>query len=174
MNEKSCAFTGHRPKYFPWGYNETDERCIKLKAALAEQIVKLIDAYTTDFLSGMAEGTDIWAAETVLAMREKNTALQLHCILPCEGQEDKWPVSAQERYQSVLKRADNVIYVSRKYHKDCMLDRNRWLVDHAAQLLAVYNGRRRSGTASTMYYAKNQGRKIIILNPLTLEITHEI
>ena len=58
MIERCCAFTGHRPRKFPWGDNETDARCIALKKALAEEIAKLVDAGYTDFLSGMAEGTD--------------------------------------------------------------------------------------------------------------------
>ncbi len=58
MIEKCCAFTGHRPKKFPWGYDETDVRCVALKRALAGQIVKLADAGYTDFFSGMTEGAD--------------------------------------------------------------------------------------------------------------------
>lgn len=57
---RSCAFTGHRPKKFPWGYHEEDIRCIALKKKLFEQIKKLISVGYTDFLSGMAEGADIW------------------------------------------------------------------------------------------------------------------
>lgn len=42
MIERCCAFTGHRPRKFPWGDNETDARCIALKKALAEEIAKLV------------------------------------------------------------------------------------------------------------------------------------
>ena len=58
MIEKCCAFTGHRLKKFPWGYNEADARCLVLKKALATEITKLVEAGYTDFLSGMAEGAD--------------------------------------------------------------------------------------------------------------------
>ncbi len=66
--------------------------------------------------------------------------------------------------------ADSVVYVSRAYSKDCMLRRNRYLVDHAACLLAVYNGEWRGGTAMTVRYAKKLGREVIILNP-HMEVT---
>ncbi len=46
-----------------------------------------------------------------------------------------------------------------------MLKRNRYLVDHAACLLAIYNGEWRGGTAMTVRYANKLGREIIILNP---------
>ena len=167
--ERSCAFTGHRPKKFPWGYNEADARCLALKKALAEEIAKLVKAGYTDFLSGMAEGADTWAALTVLALKQENPALKLHCVLPCEGQADEWSASARERYFSILEQADEVVYVSREYHDGCMLKRNRYLVDHAACLLAVYNGEWRGGTAMTVRYAQKLGREITILNPVAPE-----
>ena len=54
-----------------------------------------------------------------------------------------------------------------------MLDRNRFLVEHAATLLAVYNGTRRSGTGATLNYARKMGRKIIVIDPITRHIAHE-
>ena len=166
MIERCCAFTGHRPRKFPWGYNEADTRCVVLKETLAKEIVKLVDAGYTDFLSGMAEGTDAWAALAVLALKKENPALKLHCVLPCEGQADGWPASAQEIYSSILEQADEVVYVNRKYSEGCMLKRNRYLVDHAACLLAVYNGEWKGGTAMTVRYARKLGREVIILNPV--------
>ena len=163
--EKCCAFTGHRPRKFPWGYNEADARCVALKTALAEQIAKLMDAGYTDFLSGMAEETDTWAALAVLGLKKEKPTLKLHCVLPCEGQADRWSASAQERYYSILGQADEVVYVSREYSKDCMLKRNRYLVDHAACLLAIYNGEWRGGTAMTVRYARKLGREVIIIEP---------
>ena len=56
-----------------------------------------------------------------------------------------------------------MVYVSREYSEDCMLRRNRYLVDHAACLLAVYNGERRGGTAMTVRYAQKLGREVIII-----------
>ena len=170
-NYNSCSFTGHRPSKFPWRYDETDSRCVALKSALTEQIRRLADAGVTQFLSGMAEGTDSWSALSVLALREKNPALKLHCILPCRGQADKWSTPSRNLYHSILERADSVVLVSREYHANCMLDRNRFLVEHASILLAVYNGEKRSGTAATMRYAHRMGREIIMIDPATLCVT---
>lgn len=52
-----------------------------------------------------------------------------------------------------------------------MLNRNRFLVDHANILLAVYNGERRGGTAATVRYAQKMGREIIMIDPLTQALT---
>ena len=173
MLDNSCAFTGHRPHKLPWRYNEADSRCLALKAALSEQITRLVDAGVTDFYSGGADGVDCWTSLIVLELRKKNAALRLHLILPHERQADKWSDSAQERYHSILEKADSVEYVSREYYDGCMLDRNHRLVESAGVLLAVYNGERRGGTAATIRYARKLQRKIVILDPVSLESVAE-
>lgn len=170
---KACAFTGHRPKSFPWKYNEKAYDCVLLKRVLARQIAALADRGVTDWLSGMALGVDVWAAEIVLGLKKKNPALHLHCILPCEGQEVKWPVADRERYHSILRQADEVVYVSRAYHSDCMLERNRYMVDRASILLAVYNGAYRSGTGMTVRYAQKLRLETIIVDPISRQITYQ-
>ena len=173
LHYTSCAFSGHRPQKFPWRYDETDSRCVALKSALAEQIRLLADAGITQFLSGMAKAVDTWSALSVLLLREKNPTIKLHCILPCREQADKWAASSRNLYRSILERADSIVYVSRDYHKNCMQDRNRFLVEHAFTLLAAYNGERRGGTAATVRCAQKMGREIIVIDPDTLHITHE-
>lgn len=98
--------------------------------------------------------------------------LMLHCILPCKDQESKWTTSAQEHYHSILEQADEVIYVGQEYSRDCMLERNHYLVDHSSFLLAVYNDTRRSGTGATVRYALKQEREVIIIDPISKDISH--
>ena len=81
----TCAFTGHRPNKLPWRYNEEAPGCVALRKMLAEQIMALTDDGYIDFLSGMATGVDCWCSQIVLNLREKNPALKLHCLLPCEA-----------------------------------------------------------------------------------------
>ena len=175
MIKTACAFTGHRPKSFPWDYDESAPSCILLKEVLATQISALAEQGVTDFLSGMAQGTDLWCAQIVLDLRKTNPALKLHCVLPCKGQESKWTASAQERYRSILAQANEVIYVGQEYNRDCILKRNRYLVDHSSILLAVYNGTWRSGTGATVRYAQKLKREIIIIDPVarTLSKFHQ-
>lgn len=168
---KACAFTGHRPKSFPWKYNETAPDCVLLKEVLARQIKALADRGVADFFSGMAQGVDLWSSQIVLDLKKKNPALKLHCVLPCKGQESKWPASAQERYRSILAQANEIVYVGQEYSRDCMLNRNRYMVDHASILLAVYNGAYRSGTGMTVRYAQSKHRKIILIHPITREVS---
>lgn len=168
---KTCAFTGHRPQNLPWQFNEADTNCLKLKQILNQQISQLVENGFTDFLSGMALGSDTWAAEAVLNLRKKKPALKLHCILPCKTQAEKWPVSEQERYQKILAQADSIFFTSRNYHPNCMLERNRFMVEKAHLLLAVYNGQPHSGTAAAVRHAQKLGCDIIIINPISLQIS---
>ena len=172
MMNKVCAFTGHRTSKLPWRCNKKDSRCVAMRSVLAEQIAVLVNAGFTQFLSGMAEATDTWCALSVLDLREKYPTIKLHCILPGKEQADKWTASSRDLYRSILERAYSIVYVSRTYHKNCMLDRNRFLVEHAAALLAVYNGERRGGTAVTMRCMRKMGREIIVIDPITWLISH--
>ena len=36
--EQSCCFTGHRPMKLPWGMNEEDPRCLRLKEELRARL----------------------------------------------------------------------------------------------------------------------------------------
>ena len=154
---------------------ESARECLLLKEVLEAQITALAEQGVTDFLSGMAQGVDLWSSQIVLDLQKKNPALKLHCVLPCKGQESKWTASAQERYRSILAQANEVVYVGQEYNRDCMLKRNRYLVDHSSILLAVYNGTWRSGTGATVRYAQKLKREIIIIDPVarTLSKFHQ-
>ena len=58
-----CSFTGHRPQKLRQSENE-------VKAALEKEILRAITEGFTVFISGMARGVDIWAAEIVLRLRD--------------------------------------------------------------------------------------------------------
>ena len=140
---------------------------------LAEQIARLAGRGFVNFLSGMAEAVDSWCALSVLALREKNPTLRLHCLIPHKAQADKWPAASRERYHAILEQADSIWYVNRENTRNCMMERNRALILYSSMVLAVYNGEQRGGTAATVRYARKQGRAIILVDPLTLAVTYE-
>ena len=167
----TCAFTGHRPSNFHFGYDEQHPDCIRLKLVMATQIAALIDNGVTTFLTGMALGADCFGAEIVLALRKQRPEIKLIAALPCETQANKWSVEQRERYFNILAECDEVIYISRHYTKDCMYKRNRWLVDHASFVLGVYNGMDKGGTACTVRYAYEKKRAVILIHPDTGKVT---
>ena len=170
---KTCAFTGHRPQNLPFGFNEEDECCINLKKTLREQIINLIENEgVTHFISGMAIGVDMYAAEIVLDLKARYPNITLESAIPCETQAVKWSMAQRERYYDIAARCDKETMLQSRYSPDCMDKRNRYMVDHADYILAVWNGCP-SGTGNTVRYAHKKGKPIIVINPVSLDVTRE-
>ncbi len=157
------SFTGYRPQKLPFS-GEQDPMCIALKKRLYDKIVFLYEHGTAEFLSGMALGIDTWCAEAVLALKKLHPEIKLTAVLPCRGQEVRWSPADQQRYRNILAACDKVMCLSDHYTRECMLNRNRALVDLCDILLAVYDGRP-GGTAYTVEYARKVGRKVLVIPP---------
>lgn len=169
MNTRTCAFTGHRPQSLPFGFNESDERCIALKQKLRNEIIRQIEENgVTHFISGMAIGVDIYAAEIVLGLKAKYN-ITLECAIPCETQAEKWSEPLRNRYFEIASKCDKEAMLQHHYTPGCMDKRNRYMVDHADYIIAVWDGRA-SGTSKTVRYAQHQGKPIRVINPKTLEV----
>ncbi len=159
-NIESCCFTGHRPDKLPWKYNEHDPRCLTLKSQLRDALQSLYTAGCRRFLCGMAEGCDLYFGEAVVALREEHSEIFLEGAIPFEGQSEKWSESSRRRYFRLAEECDKLTVLHSSYSPDCMMDRNRYMVDHADLLLAVYNGSS-GGTQATMLYALRKGLEIV-------------
>jgi uncharacterized phage-like protein YoqJ len=170
----ACAFTGHRPIKFSFGYNEGDEKCRALKLVMTQQIRLLIESGVSIFYTGMALGVDQWGAEIVLDIKRQFPHVQLVAVLPCETQAVKWSPEQRERYFNTLPECDDVITLYGHYTPECMLERNRYMVDHAEYLLAVYDGSPKGGTAYTVRYAREKNREIITIHPDTLAVVSNV
>lgn len=162
----TCCFTGHRPDKLPWGTDENDSRCVALKQRLSAALEQVYEEGARHFICGMARGADLYFAEAVLALRERHPGVTLECARPCESQAQSWPAEEQERYQFILDRCDYETLVQKHYDRFCMMRRNRYMVDHAAHILTVYNGVPQGGTAQTLLYAIRKGLRI---HPVSLE-----
>ena len=119
----------------------------------------------------MALGTDMYAAEIVLGLKAAYPDITLTCALPCESQAEKWSEPLRDRYYAVLSKCDREVLLQTRYTPDCMEKRNRYMVDHADLLIAVWDGRP-SGTGKTVQYAQQQGKHVLMIDPkmLTLKI----
>ena len=124
----TCCFSGHRPeKIF-----ESEQ---KIKTALLCEIKKSIGEGYTTFISGMANGFDLWAANAVIELRKKGAPVALICALPFPG---------FNRINSSFS------------------ERNKWMVDRSAKLISYYNGEA-GGTRSTVLYAEKSGVRVVNL-----------
>ena len=162
--KKTCCFTGHRPDKLPWGEEESDPRCVRLKRAVAQAVEGAYVSGVRHFITGMARGIDLYCAEAVLALREAEEDITLECARPCETQSDSWPEGERERYRSILERCDYETLVQHHYDRFCMMRRNQYMVDRSSRLIAVYNGVPKGGTCQTLRYAMKRGVAPCILD----------
>lgn len=152
---KRCCFTGHRPEKL--GVSEADAVTV-LRAAIREAY----DSGYRTFMSGMARGIDIWAAELVLKAREVHPDIHLICALPHPDFEIRWKQEWQRRYAAILAEADLVKTICPAFSMSAYQKRNEWMVDHSGLLLAFYNGAP-GGTANTIQYARKRGVEFRII-----------
>ena len=160
--ETSCCFTGHRPAKLPWGQREDDPRCIELKLELAARLEAIYTLGYRHFICGMAIGCDMYFAEAVLALRELHPDVTLEAAVPCGTQPDKLARVQRQRYNRLLDSCDSVTVLQYGYTDDCMMLRNRYMVDHSSLLLACFDGRP-GGTMSTIVYAERQGVSVVMI-----------
>lgn len=165
---KICCCTGHRPKGFFYPYGKDEQKHKEYLKQIKQKILLAINEYgVTHFISGMAIGVDMDFAEIVLNLRDtEHYPILLECAIPCPDQTLKWNEKDKARYDCILKCADEVNYISEQYSADCMLKRNRYMVDKSDIVIAVFNGIKKGGTWYTIEYAEKQNKKIEFINLL--------
>lgn len=162
--ETTCCFSGHRTNKLPWGANEDDPRCMELRRKLRDVIEAVYKAGIRHFVCGMAQGSDLIFCEEVIDFRDYRTDVTIEAAIPCETQCKNWPEHTRNRYYRLVSQCDAETLLQTMYTSDCMLRRNRYMVDKSSVLIAVYDGTV-GGTMQTVRYAKRQGLEIITIAP---------
>ena len=162
LPKKTCTFTGHRSAKLPWGYDESDSRCVELKQRIYDTAEAVFTAGFDRFICGMAEGCDLYFCEAVMALRQEHPEITVTAAVPFEGQADKWPRAQRERYQRLICECDEVVLIQKEYSPGCMMKRNRYMVDHSQLIIACYDGQA-GGTLNTLRYALEKDVQILHL-----------
>jgi uncharacterized phage-like protein YoqJ len=149
----TAAFTGHR-----W-YDSSRKQCVieKLEGCVREAYKNGI----TNFISGMAIGFDLLAAELVLSLKQECPAITLTAALPFGEQASRFNERNKSRYYKCLSQADDIVILSNDYTTKCYLERDRFMVEHSSLLIACYDGRNKGGTFWTVNYAARIGKNVI-------------
>lgn len=150
---RTCAFTGHR--ILKSDYNKTE---------LTRIINDIIDGGFNTFLVGMAVGFDTECFKILEELRKKRPIKIIACI-PCANQDYKFSPEQKAEYKRMISSADEKIYISEEYTKNCMFKRNMFMVDNSSALIAYLNSDR-GGTYQTVNYAKRKNVKVVIINDL--------
>lgn len=147
------CFTGHRPEKLT-RHEEV------IKKDLEKEIRQAVADGLNVFITGMARGVDIWAAQMVLQLRGEGYGIRLICACPYDGFESGWSQEWQRQYKEILSEADFVKYICEGYSRSCFQIRNEWMVNHSARVIAVFNGEK-SGTKNTINYAVKIGVPVV-------------
>lgn len=151
--ESCCCFTGHRPGKMNLSEQEIKTR---LDVALEELIQK---GYHT-FITGMAQGFDLYAAEMVVEKMKTYPNLRLIGASPYDGFEAHYGSIAGMRYRRIQNYMEQIFYIREHYSRFCFQERNIWMVDRSSVVLAAYNGFG-GGTKNTIDYANKKRVQVI-------------
>ena len=137
MEQKICGVTGHRE--IPAEYMEQAEQ------GLRGEIEKAITDGYTYFISGFADGADQLFARIVLEKAKENPALRLEAAEACA----------------------KVAVISEEWASNVYMKRNRYMVSQADRVIAVYDGREKGGTVSTirMVHAQRKEMREVPVGP---------
>ena len=75
----------------------------------------------THFISGMAIGVDMYAAEIVLELKGTYPNISLEAAIPCENQSAKWAEQLRNRYNDILEKCDYLVdgtFIQEQYDPD--------------------------------------------------------
>ena len=166
-----CAIIGQQPMSFPWGFDEEDESCGKMKMELAQQIMVLRQNGVSQFLVACDCGVGLYAAEIINGLRTTDRDLMLLCYTPHEEQATKWAPYLRERYFDVLEKCTYISAVCEVGAPDAQLHAYKKIIDLADMVLAVYD-RDTPATGSAedraLAYAEGQHKSLVLLHPTEL------
>lgn len=138
--ESTCCFTGPRPPRLPMNGNEYSAEIAALKTNLRKAVLEAYDDGFRFFMSGMAEGFDIFAAEAVLDLKEDYEDAVLVAVLPYSGAPQYHSEKIRERIEDILSCADFICSMGEKHIPGCELIRNKYMVDNSSRIIGYYNG----------------------------------
>lgn len=168
MELHTCAVTGHRPTRFKWKYNENNNGCKRLKRRMHDQFIVLYEKGVRRFLVGGGLGVDQWAGEIILRLKEQPeySDIELVVVPPFPGHDERWDSRSRERLAFLIRHSAECVTIGKVAGQESYIQRNRYMVDHADCLLAVYDGKNdlRSNTVQVVNYAV-QKMPVICIHP---------
>lgn len=175
MQIHSCAITGHHPTRFKFKYKENNTGCKRLKKRLQDQFIQLYEQGVRRFLVGGSLGVDMWSGEILLRLKEQPeyNDIELVIVLPYPGHDAQWDERSKTRMAFLLKHCTEHVTVGNECCAQSYKKRNRYLVDQADYLIAVYDNDRslRSETSQITGYAQKKKLHIILIHPDTAVVS---
>lgn len=85
-----------------------------IRKAIESKLIPLIEDGLEWVITPGQYGVDLWACESVIALKSDYPHLKLSILTAFEGQEEKWSEDKQEYYRGILKEVDYYGAVSKQ------------------------------------------------------------
>ena len=170
--EYRCAIIGQHPMRFPWGFDEEDVQCRRMKLELAQCIMELRQCGVVEFQVACDPGVGLYAGEIVNITKQNDEAMRLVCVTPFEEQATKWTPQLRERYFDMLADCTDLSCVDYQETPNAQLMAYRRIVKQSDMLVAVYDPELASGSAEdkAMAYALALGKPTLLIHPNTYTV----
>ena len=164
----SVCFTGHREL--------SDNEIKTIQEKLNRLLRFLINNHSLqNCYAGGAIGLDTLASLIVLDLKKQYPDIRLNLILPCNGQESKWPQEQKNIYNEIKTQADSVRTLSPFFYNGCMQARNKEMLLFSDLCIAYLRaGTSSGGSLNTVIQATKMGIPVINLADPESEYLNEI
>lgn len=146
----TCCVTGHR--------DISPDQVGYVKDSLEREIDCAINDGFSCFISGFADGADLLFAEIVADRIAKYPALRMIAAIPYRKRLDK--LKKSEHTKALLDRCAEIHVAAEEYHPGVFAKRNRYMVECSERVIAVYDGRKKGGTAGTIRLARAMEKEL--------------
>ncbi|MDI4650238.1 DUF1273 domain-containing protein [Cohnella hashimotonis] len=85
-----------------------------IRKAIESKLIPLVEEGLEWVITPGQYGVDLWACESVIALKKNYPQLRLSILTAFEGQEEKWSEDKQEYYRDILKNVDYYAAVSKQ------------------------------------------------------------
>ncbi|WP_456278620.1 DUF1273 domain-containing protein [Bacillus sp. AK128] len=170
---KVLAITGY--KSFELGIFQKDHKGIQyIKKALHKRLIPLIEEGLEWIIVSGQMGTELWAAEVIIELKEKYP-IQLAILTPYLEQESKWNEGNKEMYGWILSQADFVDSITKRpYENPGQLKvKNQYIVQKSDGLLAFYDDEKKGSPFFMVQEAQkkmeHQNYQLFFITPYDIE-----
>lgn len=125
-------------------------------------LINFIENGVVYFGIGGAIGFDMIAEKEILRLRKIYPFIKLILVLPCKEHYSRWGIKDANKYLKIERKVDKNVYISEKYYKGCMIERDKYLVNNSSYCLC-YLRKSKSGTEFTLKYSINRKREILYI-----------
>ena len=171
----TVCFTGHRENSVIPYKNNPIYSIITLRTVqlmLFRYIDMAVESGYRSFISGLAAGTDLWAAKYVLAKKHSDSRVRLIGVMPFLRHAERFTAHYKDILADVERSADLLLTTNTDpqavYGKsgenaspELYKVRNYFMVDNASAVISYFNeGSFKSGTYQTLNHAVRRGLEI--------------